>query len=132
MLETVVQEAAGSRPAFSTGMLTATREITFNVRTDSATSRGWQRHGYIVPSFLAAWIICAWFVTWGDWKFFEKEDFCGYYDAEARSLIAGRFDVPNRSLFRARPTDISESARHCSAFPWSFYLTIWMGAGADS
>jgi len=98
VLETVVQEAAGSRPAFSTGMLTATREITFNVRTDSATSRGWQRHGYIVPSFLAAWIICAWFVTWGDWKFFEKEDFCGYYDAEARSLIAGRFDVPPAAI----------------------------------
>ncbi len=52
----------------------------------------------ITPIFYRAFsshlIVCAWFVTWGDWKFFEPEDFCGFYDAQARSLIEGRLDVP--------------------------------------
>jgi hypothetical protein len=43
-------------------------------------------------------IVCAWFVTWGDWKFFEPEDFCGFYDAQARSLIEGRLDVPAAAI----------------------------------
>jgi hypothetical protein len=43
-------------------------------------------------------IVCAWFVTCGDWKFFEPEDFCGFYDAQARSLIEGRLDVPAAAI----------------------------------
>jgi hypothetical protein len=54
----------------------------------------WRRHAYILPSFALALIVCAWFITWGDWKFFEREYFCGFYDAEALSMLDGRFDVP--------------------------------------
>lgn len=51
-----------------------------------------------MPSFLAAIIISVWFVTWGDWNLFAPEDFCGFYDAQARSLFAGQFDVPAASI----------------------------------
>src|SRR2546430_9025481 len=51
-------------------------------------------HGYIVPSFLLALVVCARFVPWGDWKFFAQEDFCGFYDAQALSMLDGGFDVP--------------------------------------
>jgi hypothetical protein len=57
-------------------------------------SQTWHNHAYILPSIFLSLIVCAWFVTWGDWKFFEPEDFCGFYDAQARSLIEGRLDVP--------------------------------------
>ena len=39
-----------------------------------------------------------WFVTWGDWKFFEPEDFCGFYDALARSILHGHLDVPRDAI----------------------------------
>src|ERR1044072_2264408 len=64
---------------------------------DAACS--WRRdHAYILPSIFLSLIVCAWFVTWGDWKFFEPEDFCGFYDAQARSLIEGRLDVPPAAI----------------------------------
>jgi hypothetical protein len=58
----------------------------------------WRRHRFILPSFLASLLVCAWFVTWGDWKFSEPEEFCGFYDAEARSIIEGRLDVPPAAI----------------------------------
>jgi hypothetical protein len=58
----------------------------------------WCNHAYIVPSIFLSLIVCAWFVTWGDWKFFEPEDFCGFYDAQARSLMEGRLDVPPAAI----------------------------------
>jgi len=58
----------------------------------------WGDHAYILPSIFLSLIVCAWFVTWGDWKFFEPEDFCGFYDAQARSLIEGRLDVPAAAI----------------------------------
>jgi len=58
----------------------------------------WSDHAYILPSIFLSLIVCAWFVTWGDWKFFEPEDFCGFYDAQARSLIEGRLDVPAAAI----------------------------------
>ena len=67
-----------------------------------AAARSWRHtcrdHAYILPSILLSLIVCAWFVTWGDWKFFEPEDFCGFYDAQARSLIEGRLDVPPAAI----------------------------------
>lgn len=67
-----------------------------------AAARSWRptcrNHAYILPSILLSLIVCAWFVTWGDWKFFEPEDFCGFYDAQARSLIEGRLDVPPAAI----------------------------------
>lgn len=58
----------------------------------------WRRDSYILPSFLIAILICGWFVTWGDWKLFEREEFCGFYDAQARAIIAGRLDVPPAAI----------------------------------
>ncbi|MBV9618419.1 MAG: hypothetical protein JO201_04330 [Verrucomicrobia bacterium] len=58
----------------------------------------WRCHSYIIPSFIASLIVWCWFVTWGDWKFFHQEDFCGYYDAYARSILHGRFDVPRSAI----------------------------------
>ena len=58
----------------------------------------WHDHAYILPSIFVSLIVCAWFVTWGDWKFFEPEDFCGFYDAQARSLIEGRLDIPPAAI----------------------------------
>ncbi len=57
-----------------------------------------RRHGYIVPSFVLAMLVCAGFVTWGGWKFFVPEDFSGFYDAQALSMIDGRFDVPPAAI----------------------------------
>src|SRR5205823_9583220 len=65
---------------------------------ESRLAGSFRCHGYIVPSFLLALVVCAWFVTWGDWKFFEQEDFCGFYDAQALSMIDGRFDVPPAAI----------------------------------
>ena len=58
----------------------------------------WHDHAYILPSIFVSLIVCAWFVTWGDGKFFEPEDFCGFYDAQARSLIEGRLDIPPAAI----------------------------------
>lgn len=58
----------------------------------------WRRHSYIFPSFLVSLIVWCWFVTWGDWKFFQPEEFCGFYDAYARSILHGHLDVPRSAI----------------------------------
>lgn len=68
------------------------------VETESSKPCWWHRHAYILPSFVISILICAWFVTWGDWKLFEPEDFCGFYDAQARSIIAGHLNVPPAAI----------------------------------
>ena len=68
------------------------------VDAESLKPRWWHRNAYILPSFLISILICGWFVTWGDWKFFEPEEFCGFYDAQARSIIAGHLDVPPTAI----------------------------------
>lgn len=65
---------------------------------ESIGAAWWRRHAYILPSFLISILICGWFVTWGDWKLFEREEFCGFYDAQARSIIEGRLDVPPAAI----------------------------------
>ncbi len=37
-------------------------------------------------------------MTWGDWNFFEREAFCGFYDAQARSILHGQLDVPRAAI----------------------------------
>jgi hypothetical protein len=64
----------------------------------SFPTRWWRQHAYIIPSFLISIATWTWFVTWGDWKFFEPEDFCGFYDALARSIIHGHLDVPRTAI----------------------------------
>src|SRR5438105_10491203 len=64
----------------------------------SALIRCWRRHAYILPSFFISVLVWIWFVTWGDWKFFEHEDFCGFYDGYARSILQGHLDVPRSAI----------------------------------
>src|SRR5438270_12406775 len=65
---------------------------------ESSLMRCWRRHAYILPSILISIFVWTWFVTWGDWKLFEPEDFCGFYDALARSIIHGHLDVPRAAI----------------------------------
>ena len=68
------------------------------VSSESSLSRCWRRHAYILPSFLISGLVWIWFVTWGDWKLFEPEDFCGFYDSLARSIIHGHLNVPRDAI----------------------------------
>jgi hypothetical protein len=58
----------------------------------------WRRYAYILPSFLISILVWSWLVTWGDWKFFQHEDFCGFYDGYARSILHGHLDVPRSAI----------------------------------
>jgi hypothetical protein len=60
--------------------------------------RVWRRHRYIVASFLVSMLVCGWFVTWGGWRLFEREQFCGFYDAQALSILNGHLDVPRAAI----------------------------------
>src|SRR5205085_6048683 len=66
--------------------------------SETKLSGCWRRHSYILPSFFVSLIVWCWFVTWGDWKFFQPEEFCGFYDAYARSILHGHFDVPRSAI----------------------------------
>lgn len=81
-------------------MLQADATADSGLSTDPETTlrTWWRRHSYILPSFFASLIVWCWFVTWGDWRFFQQEDFCGYYDAYARSILHGHFDVPRSAI----------------------------------
>src|SRR5438309_1739798 len=69
-----------------------------SVHTVSSWRQAWRDHAYILPSLLISLVVCAWFVTWGDWKLFEPEQFCGFYDAQTLSMIDGRLDVPPAAI----------------------------------
>src|ERR1041385_6475823 len=88
---------AGSRLGPAATCVEPNREATLKDAARSWKQR-WRDHAYILPSIFLSLIVCAWFVTWEDWKFFEPEDFCGFYDAQARSLIEGRLDVPPTAI----------------------------------
>jgi hypothetical protein len=46
-----------------------------------------------------SFVLMAWFVTEGDWKFFTNSGFLeSFYDAQARSLLHGRIDVPAEAI----------------------------------
>src|SRR5205823_4265976 len=71
------------------------------VRCDPQSRRigqAWRTHGYILPAFIVTLLACAWFCTWGDWRFFEPEEFCRFYDAQAIALLDGRLDVPPTAI----------------------------------
>ncbi len=42
--------------------------------------------------------VCAWLVTWGDWKFFEHDALSSFYDAQALSILTGHLDVPRQAI----------------------------------
>jgi hypothetical protein len=69
-----------------------------SVTAESPLARCWGRHAYILPVFFISILVWGWFVTWGDWRLFEPEDFCGFYDALARSIIHGHLDVPRAAI----------------------------------
>ncbi len=58
----------------------------------------WREHRYILPALLFALVVCAWFCTWATWRFFEPEEFCRFYDAQAMALLEGRLDVPPSAI----------------------------------
>jgi hypothetical protein len=64
----------------------------------SSLTRAWKNHRHILASVFISLIVCAWFVTWGDWNFFAGESFCKFYDAQALSLTQGRLDVPPEAI----------------------------------
>jgi hypothetical protein len=67
---------------------------------------GWPRrlagavgeHAFVLPVFLIIAVVIGWFVTQGTGKFFVVEPFGTYYDALAKSLEHGRFDVPANDI----------------------------------
>src|SRR4051812_20768492 len=67
-------------------------------RAETKLKKWWRRHAYIFPSFVVSLLVWCSFVTWGDWKFFQPEEFCGFYDAYARSILHGHFDVPRSAI----------------------------------
>ena len=80
-------------------MLTAGSDVLPEVEvTISSIKSWWQQRGYILIAFSFAMLVCTWFVSWGSWNLFEKEDFCGFYDAQACSMLAGRLDVPPAAI----------------------------------
>ena len=76
----------------------ATAGLLFSRPADFALKTWWRSHSYILPSFALSIIVWCWFVTWGDWRFFQQEDFCSFYDAYARSIVHGHFDVPRSAI----------------------------------
>lgn len=76
----------------------ATADSGFSTNSETALRTWWRCHSYIIPSFVVSLIVWCWFVTWGDWRFFQQEDFCGYYDAYARSMLQGHLDVPRSAI----------------------------------
>lgn len=82
-------------------MLTAASDTLPKIELTASSSsikNWWQQHGYILPAFFVTMLVCTWFVTWGNWDLFGKEEFCGFYDAQARSILAGRLDVPASAI----------------------------------
>lgn len=55
-------------------------------------------HAFVIPVFLVIALVISWIVTQGTWKFFEIESFGTYYDALAKSMRHGRFDIPEEAI----------------------------------
>jgi hypothetical protein len=86
-------------------------------------------------AFSSPWWYAHGFVTWGDWKFFEQEYFCGFYDAQALSMIDGRFDVPPAAIgdeafiFQGKAYGYFGIGRRSCAFRWWSLSKAWRGVG---
>src|SRR5690242_2259371 len=60
--------------------------------------RALRPHRYaLVPAVLVL-LAFGWMVTYGTGDLFDKESFAEFYDAQARSLLAGRLDVPREAI----------------------------------
>ena len=82
------------------GMPGASAPVLSSPRTDSTSvSTLPPRSSRSVPIALAiSLLVCAWFVTWGDWKFFEHDALSSFYDAQALSIMTGHLDVPRQAI----------------------------------
>ncbi|HZK79641.1 MAG TPA: hypothetical protein VFC46_01205 [Humisphaera sp.] len=58
----------------------------------------WRRHAFILPAMLVAWSVCFWFATTGDGHLFYREYFCGFYDAQAHSILHAHLDVAPKAI----------------------------------
>ena len=58
----------------------------------------WRRHAFVFPAIFIAMMLCFWFATAGNGKLLYPEYFCGFYDAQSRSLLHGRLDVPPKAI----------------------------------
>ena len=69
-------------------------------RTDAILSRVRRTsfNGPVLLAFAISLLICAWFVTWGDWKFFQHDGLASFNDAQALSLLNGHLDVPREAI----------------------------------
>jgi hypothetical protein len=56
-----------------------------------------REHGHALPSLAVVVLTFFWFVTWGTGRLFDSDPDCNYvdryYEAQAASLLQGRFDV---------------------------------------
>ena len=57
-----------------------------------------RRHGSFLATAAACLLVFTWFVTDGTYEFFRPEMFGTFYEAQARSLLHGHWDVPRSSL----------------------------------
>jgi hypothetical protein len=53
---------------------------------------------YLLPAFLLVMLVYLWLVTYGTWQVFEPESFGQFQDAQAKSLLKGRLDVPRDAI----------------------------------
>jgi hypothetical protein len=55
---------------------------------------GVRDHAYVAIPILFCAVVFLWMVTFGTWRILDSEPFTTFYDAQARSLLHGRWDVP--------------------------------------
>lgn len=61
-------------------------------------SAPWRRHAHFLPAFLLVLGTFIWMVTCGTGELFGSESFGQFYDGQAKSLLAGRWDVEPRHI----------------------------------
>jgi hypothetical protein len=55
-------------------------------------------HLYALPAAVLVMVVFLWMVTCGSGDLLAKEAFGSFYDAQARSLLSGRWDVPRSAI----------------------------------
>jgi len=60
--------------------------------------RAGKAHLHAIVPILLSLTLFSWFITRGDWRFFDLEGLSTYYDALGDSLLQGRLDVPRTAI----------------------------------
>jgi hypothetical protein len=72
-----------------------------NRESGESPARGWLRtHRPALLAIAFVTLASGWLATYGTWRVFDAESFGGVYDAQARSLLAGHWDMPLETLGR--------------------------------